>query len=585
MIYHETSNWSINNGKHGLLLFAQSLEEMISSHSFDSYKVPALNFHYICYEILKVIDLIEEDVLDKGNLFPLIEEIKSLFNSDIIAQSILGNDFDSIFSYKNSKGEYERKPIKADSSKDLEAIIPLLKKGCTYVVEEFDRNDRYCKSLILEIKERIKNSNNSLDELKNIYNLTRTIASELINKGFSQDYIYECIETTFFNGANINSIDIIETFFDNFIENDKDYVIYLPIKSFKQKKALEEFGHFQFENNVEEMFDLKDEYILKYKCKGNDPYRARESVLDLVNFCLSVSHFIKHNKYDYNPLYSEVIDIQERKVYSIRRPEQAVFSGCGNCEYMKERDLLKTCFNINGNLFQVLQLHSSALKSKNTDNQLINLWTAVEVAIPVVRKDNLSRVNQIGNILSTVLSINYFDTLIGNFYNDIKVYSKDAIDKIINIEFDGEAEEKLVALITLDKYNLRRQEISDLLLNSAPLLACRLSIYEEKWKDTGSILSTYKSHATRISQQIMRIYRTRNMLVHDGSSMPYCDYVLQNLHYYIDTFVKLIYNYNVYGYKSTQAVIESISLKERQYLELLKTNPKIEEENVLKLIL
>ena len=216
MIYHETSNWSINNGKHGLLLFAQSLEEMISSHSFDSYKVPALNFHYICYEILKVIDLIEEDALDKGNLFPLIEEIKSLFNSDIIAQSILGNDFDSIFSYKNSKGEYERKPIKADSSKDLEAIIPLLKKGCTYVVEEFDRNDRYCKSLILEIKERMKNSNNSLDELKNIYNLTRTIASELINKGFSQDDIYECIETTFFNGANINSIDIIDTFFDNF---------------------------------------------------------------------------------------------------------------------------------------------------------------------------------------------------------------------------------------------------------------------------------------------------------------------------------------------------------------------------------
>ena len=72
MIRYDVSHWTITDGKTGLLLFAQSLEELLAIHSHDSHKVPALNFHYLGYEILSVIDLIEDDVLDRGNLIPLL---------------------------------------------------------------------------------------------------------------------------------------------------------------------------------------------------------------------------------------------------------------------------------------------------------------------------------------------------------------------------------------------------------------------------------------------------------------------------------------------------------------------------------
>ena len=62
MIKRDISHWTISNsnGKIALLLFAQSLEELLAPYSHDSYRVPALNFHYICHEIANVIELIEQ---------------------------------------------------------------------------------------------------------------------------------------------------------------------------------------------------------------------------------------------------------------------------------------------------------------------------------------------------------------------------------------------------------------------------------------------------------------------------------------------------------------------------------------------
>ena len=115
MIRYDVSHWTITDGKTGLLLFAQSLEELLAIHSHDSHKVPALNFHYLGYEILSVIDLIEDDVLDRGNLIPLLAEMRTLFQQDQIAHKYFGNDFDAIFYKKNAKGEYEKK---ADQDRD-----------------------------------------------------------------------------------------------------------------------------------------------------------------------------------------------------------------------------------------------------------------------------------------------------------------------------------------------------------------------------------------------------------------------------------------------------------------------------------
>ena len=69
------SNWDANITEKGLLFFAETAEEMLFHHSHDSFKVPTLNFKFLCYDIVTTIQGIEEEKLDAGNLYPLIDEL------------------------------------------------------------------------------------------------------------------------------------------------------------------------------------------------------------------------------------------------------------------------------------------------------------------------------------------------------------------------------------------------------------------------------------------------------------------------------------------------------------------------------
>ena len=175
MIKRDISHWTISNsnGKIALLLFAQSLEELLAPYSHDSYRVPALNFHYICHEIANVIELIEENVLDKGNIIPLLAEMKELFLHDEIAQSILGNNFNALFAKKNAKGEFEQRPLKIDSSKEVDDALPVLKRGINLILGELNRKDQYYKKLIATIKKQISCCNDDLLKLDSLRTLSK----------------------------------------------------------------------------------------------------------------------------------------------------------------------------------------------------------------------------------------------------------------------------------------------------------------------------------------------------------------------------------------------------------------------------
>ena len=586
MIKQDLSHWSVSAGKSGLLLFAQAFEELIAPHSHDSNKVSALNFHYICHEVLNVIRLIEDDVLDKGNFVPLWTETQMLFSRDPIAQRILGQEFDALFYKKNSKGEFEKQPIKIDKSKDVENYLPILKKGIQYIIKELGRNDQYYKSLLQEIKNSIQNSSDDPLKLEPIFELTRILASELINRGFSQAYIYDCVKQIFFSSQNsVDTVNQIDRFFECFSSLKHKYCVYLPLNSIKQKKALEEYGIFEMAENVYEMFDSAIPYILKYSCETYDPYAARERTLTLVNFCLSVNQFLKHNKYNYNPKYAEVVDIESSITTFIRKPESALAQGYTDCGNLTVNDLLNTCLGLKEGTIQVLQLHSMALVSNDSHNQLMNLWTAIEVAIPVVRKDGLSRINQISNVLTAALGRNYFSSLVTQLALDIKAMNETVADKIQQIEYEGSFEEKMLAVIFLAQFSVLYNEIFQIIVVEAPLLAYKIHRYKANWSSAEKIKKAYLSHNERLSQQIMRIYRARNMLVHDGSAMPYTDYALQNLHYYVDTFIRFLSTYYKQGYGSIQTLVDAVQLQEYRYLQSLCDNSPIDGNGIKTYIL
>jgi hypothetical protein len=98
------SNWNIDITKKGLLFFAETAEEMLFHHSHDSFKVPTLNFKFLCYDIVTTIQGIEEEKLDAGNLYPLIDELMISYQRDPIIKQLYGEKIDNIFDQKTNMG-------------------------------------------------------------------------------------------------------------------------------------------------------------------------------------------------------------------------------------------------------------------------------------------------------------------------------------------------------------------------------------------------------------------------------------------------------------------------------------------------
>ena len=73
-----------------------------------------------------------------------------------------------------------------------------------------------------------------------------------------------------------------------------------------------------------------------------------------------------------------------------------------------------------------------------------------------------------------------------------------------------------------------------------PLLKERISYYSNELASPTKVYSFVEKHAERVRWQIMRIYRNRNLIIHNGSKMSYLSLLIENLHSYVDDFITYI---------------------------------------------
>lgn len=247
--------------------------------------------------------------------------------------------------------------------------------------------------------------------------------------------------------------------------------------------------------------------------------------------------------------------------------------------------------------YKAVSLHNDAVESKKTTNQLLNLWTCLEILINT-KRDNEDRINTICNVLGSILNRSYMYSLLAQLNKDITSLYNDNYDELLNScsfssnELDNV--QKLAIILSVsefqDKYDLLKSIVLD------PLLSYRLMLFHDKiLVDSKSIFNFLKQHKKRVRWHIMRIYRNRNMIVHNGSFMPYLDTITENLHYYVDSLIDTIIDYYIHGIDDNESIYRDIINDETLYFINLgcsdltkkvsiKEAISINEENVLSLV-
>lgn len=569
----------------GVRFFAQLAEELLFYFSHDSFKVPTLNFHYLCIEMISIIYMIEDGALEKGNIIPVLKELLCSFKQDVIIKNFYGEDINIIFKMKDNDGEYKQtfEEIMKNPTSDLS--IQRVKKCLLFLRDDLGRKSRYYYNGISEIKKLIQKEELNYLELDQLMQYTRIILTELINAGYSQEYIYASVLDTFFRKGSSASepTALFEQFTDCFPLKNREYIIYLPLSSRKIKDDLRYFEAFNISDNIFEMFENTCQYIIKLREKAMDPEKAKNQSIALIEFCRSVSQYCQHSNSTCFFKYAEVVDAESHQVYKLKTPSQPISRGIRSS--VDAENLLRTCLRLESGAFTAIGLHASAFQSKDYKNQLLNLWTAMEVLIPVERNGNQSRINQIANSVSTILSSSYIRTLLAQLDKQLAEALGMQYESVLQrVDICNKRTNKLLATLVLPDYTAAYEDFIGL-LDFAPLISYRMQQYKSIFSSGAKTREFYIRHSKRVSWQIMRIYRNRNMIIHNGDTMPFLEVILQNLHFYIDSVIDTFCRVSSEGYGNAASIISKLALDERIYISNLADDTVYSKDNFIYAIL
>ena len=106
--------------------------------------------------------------------------------------------------------------------------------------------------------------------------------------------------------------------------------------------------------------------------------------------------------------------------------------------------------------------------------------------------------------------------------------------------------------------------------NDIPLLRERILYFNSMLSSHDKIYSFVEKHSDRVKWQIMLIYRNRNLIIHNGESMPYMSLLVENLHSYVDDLLDFTITSLSSGY-SLDSMYQQLYAQECKWLEEFNT--------------
>ncbi|MEN4696693.1 hypothetical protein ABEG91_05365 [Pantoea agglomerans] len=529
---HHT-NWTSLENCRALMFFTQLMEELLFDYTHSTYKPSIMNTPGLCNEALSAIRDIEKGSINPAHINHIVEELTHSLRDDDVAQSLLTSPLGSILSELNQQSLNLR---------DLEVTLELLK---------IQLNTRlYEQALFKGLKEAITAGYDT----KSIRKLTRLTVTHLISRGISQDFIRDQIKQNFRSKSkNVTSNEDINNFLGSIPQESTEYDVYFIVDN-SLKHALQYFERFDIEILDSAPANLADEKFFKTnnqrfilvarKVKAFDPYAARkiaEGGLKFSSTLMSLYHHKQEATWS-----SENIVTSETKIYNIRaninpmhRCKDLVPEAANKRieEFMSNFNMKKDSFS---KFIRSAQLHSMALRTKDVENQILNLWIALESLVPDDSKDE--KTNTIQHIVDSMipfLNHGYIDGLINNLIKDLLRWNYQSTTSLLKLTGSDSYTKSLCLIFFSEEHQAALIDFRQK-LNSFPLLIDRFDHIQELTSSPANIIKALDNHAKRIEWQIKRIYRTRNIIVHTGNTPPRTGILVEHTHDYLDTVFNLL---------------------------------------------
>ena len=534
MRFRSTRKWDDITSSKGLLYFAQLIDELLFDYTIDAYKPSAMNTALLASEAYSTFKKVEEGIIMKPNLEHVTREFCSNLSRDMVAQSLLHVDVKGII---NSLS-------KAPTSHDSFITLDLVRKQIPIHLYK-KRNE---EMLISEIT--------GTQNLSAIRSLTRSYITTLLNFGYSSKYIErESQQFFFYSSDRISNGDAIREYIKIFSGTLKKYTAFYKTPEYfaefsEAAKRLDidiyndsrDFTELLIDNN----FELKNgQNLLRVKAiDSQDPYSAKVAAdkgIELLQTLIGLYHHKEPPRLSF-----ECLIIEENSNKPLRSTKN--LHPMHKCVDLKRGPAAKRLtkfvagFSMKRESFRKFhrsaELHALALSSDSVENQMINLWIALESLIPSKGSDKASIEHVVDSVIP-FLNSSYIKKLLLSLCRDLFRWNGRFM-KILLKDIEGkDLVSRLAGLLSLQKHESARKRLESS-FGEFILLSERYNYIKGFLSSPDLVAEILDRHKERVSWQIRRIYRARNLIVHEGTTPTFAKVLIENIHDYLDTVVNAL---------------------------------------------
>lgn len=516
------------------------MSEMLTANTFESFRVYSLDTNARLKEALQLCDDVKRQRVPQAALEPIVEELNWSFGKDSAAKELADREIESLS--KNLKGKGFSVELMASH---IRLILKLISQAYkekleTLILAGFDHPGRK-----IEIR-----------KLAGFY------CSHLINLGYSRRHILSVVDDFFFS-QDIQRIgrSTLSKFFREFDGKEKRFIVLSAVTrdlgSYLRRlgytiRPLEDLEAEQIETLQQNPSHENLPAVLEVQMSHLDPHGAMDACYQLLSAQRAIAYL---DPYGMAVEWGNTMHVtRPRAQHGVAIAKGDFLSARKRSNTAKPTVRSKSISNYARSITENLDSASTerllssirtaalARSSGSPENQLISLWSAVEVLLSEPKDE--ARIVHYTSLITPCVVSRHTRRQVNAVYEGLLVGHRTRFSRILRSMPDYKETQGYRAfsqLMFLPEHVDRRSTLAGILKNN-PLALHRVWKLHNDYKDVKSANRTICDHADRVRWQIHRVYRARNQLVHAGRMPSYLESIILNLAEYYRSSIATIVN-------------------------------------------
>ena len=535
----QINSWPNTNGSRGVLMFAQQMKEMLTPTTFESFRAYSLDTTARLREAYWLAEDVRKKRIPKAVLNPVVAELEWSFSKDSAVQELASNEVESL----NRLMAMQDMSL-AGFSSHIKLIRKLTSVSYKAKLEEI------ILSVFADDKQRIE-----------LRKLTGFYCSHLLNLGYKRRHILEVVDDSFFEDdvqrAGANSL---KSFFKKFDAKVKKFVVHAGISegvaTYLKRLGFNTRDFMSLTIEQQTIIGLnpnagKLEFALETQIDALDPHDAMEKCYQLFIASRSITYldpmgmeFIWGDTMSVTRLRSKLGEAISKTDFLVTRKK-----GNSKNSRAQPRTISKYAATIlenfndhsNERMLSSIRMSSLARTSFNPENQLISLWSAIEVLLS--EPDGQPRIVHYADLIVPCIAIRHIRRQVLSIYHELLISYRAKFKRLLRSIPDYKdlaVEQAFAEMMFLPEHEDLRLKLLEI-LTANPLALQRVYKLHNDYKTTKSAAQAISDHFDRVYWQIHRVYRARNQLVHAGLTPSYLESIILNqAEYYQSTIATIV---------------------------------------------